>query len=60
MNNTRVIEKDNKFKKDKRSENQKSNVPQEEATHSTDAADKIIWIKYRSNVTRSSFVPARY
>jgi hypothetical protein len=60
LNNTRVIEKDNKFKKDKRSENQKSSVPQEEATHSTDAADKIIWIKYRSNVTRSSFVPARY
>jgi len=63
MNNTRVIEKDNEFKKDKRSENNAS-IPQEEATHSTDSVDKIIWVKYNSKTGTSkfnsgSFIPAR-
>jgi len=58
--NTRVIEKDNKFKKDKSSESSDV-IPPEEATHSTDAADKIIWYKYhKQSKSSSSFVPARY
>lgn len=58
-NNTRVMEKDNKFKKDKSSENNSSIAP-EEATHSTDAADKIVWYKYgKQSRNNSGFVPAR-
>jgi hypothetical protein len=64
MNNTRVIEKDNEFKKDKTSEGNKS-IPQEEATHSTDSVDKIIWVKYnpKSGTHKGGstpFVSARY
>ncbi|NQT76433.1 MAG: hypothetical protein HQ565_01880 [Bacteroidetes bacterium] len=60
LNNTQVIEKDNKFKKDKRSEDVSSGVLPEEATHFGDAADKKIWIKYGDRLQRfSSFVPAR-
>lgn len=64
MNNTRVIEKDNEFKKDKSSEQSKS-IPQEEATHSTDSVDKIIWVKFNSKTGThrrgpSSFVAARF
>lgn len=58
-NNTQVIEKDNKFKKDKSSEHAKSATPQEQATHSTDAADKIIWYKYHKRIKSSSFIAAR-
>ncbi len=47
MKNTRVLEKDNKFKKDKSSEHKHSAIPQEEATHSTDAADKLIWVDHQ-------------
>jgi hypothetical protein len=58
--NTRVIERDNKFKKDKSSENTGSNIPPEEATHSTDAADKIVWYRFfRITRTPGVFVPAR-
>jgi hypothetical protein len=58
--NTRVIEKDNKFKKDKSSESSDI-IPPEEATHSTDAADKIIWYKYhKQSKSTTAFVPARY
>jgi hypothetical protein len=61
MNNTRVIEKDGRFKKDKRSEDPKSGVLPEEATHFGDACDKKIWIKYGDRLHRfSSFVPARF
>lgn len=57
---TKVTEKDNKFKKDKSSENIKSRVAPEEATHSTDAADKIIWYKYgKATKSNSGFIPAR-
>jgi len=60
LNNTQVVEKDNKFKKDKRSEDVSSGVLPEEATHFGDAADKKIWIKYGDRLQRfSSFVPAR-
>lgn len=46
MNNTRVIEDSSgKFTKDKRSERNKSVLP-EQATHLGDAVDKRIWTKY--------------
>lgn len=46
MNNTRVIEDSSgKFTKDKRSERNKSILP-EQATHLGDAVDKRIWTKY--------------
>lgn len=60
MNNTQVIEKEGKFKKDKRSEDISSGILPEEATHFGDAADKKIWIKYGDRLQRfSTFVPAR-
>ena len=60
LNNTQVVEKEGKFKKDKRSEDVSSGVLPEEATHFGDAADKKIWIKYGDRLQRfSSFVPAR-
>jgi hypothetical protein len=60
MNNTQVVEKDGRFKKDKRSEDLSSGILPEEATHFGDAADKKIWIKYGSRLQRfSGFVPAR-
>ncbi len=49
MNNTKVEEKDNKFQKNKKSERSLT-IPQEEATHFGDAADKIIWTKYNENL----------
>lgn len=60
MNNTRVIDKDGKWEKDKSSERKNSVLP-EEATHFGDAADKIIWTKYGNLLHRRSmiFVPAR-
>ncbi len=60
MNNTRVIEdSQGKFTKDKRSERNKSILP-EEATHLGDAVDKRIWTKY-GNLLRVGygFVDAR-
>lgn len=58
--NTKVIEKDGRFTKDKSSEHKNSSIPAHEATHSTDAADKIIWI-YVNHYKKqnSSFIPAR-
>lgn len=60
MNNTRVIEdRDGRFAKDKRSERNKSILP-EEATHFGDAVDKRVWIKYGHLILKSySFVDAR-
>lgn len=62
MNNTEVIEgKDGKFEKNKKSERKDSGVPPEEATHFSDAADKILWSKYGTLLTyNSTFVPARF
>jgi hypothetical protein len=61
MNNTRVIEKDNKFQKDKSSERSLV-IPQEEATHFGDAADKIIWTKYNETLKSfpSTFIPISF
>jgi len=52
MNNTRVIEKDGKFDKDKSSERKNSILP-EEATHFGDAVDKRMWTKYGDILYRS-------
>jgi hypothetical protein len=54
MNNTKVIERNGKFEKDKSSE-RKAKILPEEATHFSDAADKRIWSKYGKLLyTRSS------
>jgi hypothetical protein len=45
MNNTKVIERNGKFDKDKGSERSNKILP-EEATHFSDAVDKRIWTKY--------------
>ncbi|MEG0796967.1 MAG: hypothetical protein RR397_10770 [Odoribacter sp.] len=60
MNNTRVMEDSRgKFAKDKRSERNKSILP-EEATHFGDAVDKRVWTKYGDLLVRAgSFVDAR-
>lgn len=59
MNNTKVRERDGKFEKDKSSERKSSGVPQEEATHSTDAADKIVYIEvhYVRKNKGGTFIP---
>lgn len=54
MNNTEVKDIDGHLKKDKSSE-RKSNVPQEEATHFSDAADKIIWTKYSEHAVKYEY-----
>lgn len=60
LNNTKVVEKDGKFKKDKKSEHINSGVLPEEATHFGDACDKVIWTKFGDLLyNSSSFVPAR-
>jgi len=61
MNNTKVLEKDNKFQKDKSSERSLT-IPQEEATHFGDAADKMIWTKYNESLKTfpSTFLPVRF
>ena len=61
MNNTRVMEKNGKFEKDKSSERKKSVLP-EEATHFGDAVDKRFWTKYGDILYRagsSTFVSPR-
>ena len=60
MNNTKVIDKDGKFEKDKRSE-RKDSIEPEEATHFSDAIDKRIWTKYGHllNLRQSTFVSPR-
>jgi hypothetical protein len=59
MNNTRVIDKDGKFTKDKSSERTSSILP-EEATHFGDAVDKRIWTKYGERLTKiSTFIDPR-
>lgn len=61
MRNTRVIEKDNRFEKDKRNERAGSGVLPEEATHYSDAIDKYWWTKYNQRIKPStSFIDARY
>ncbi len=52
---------DGQLKKDKSSERKTSGVLPEEATHFSDAADKIVWTKYGGGLKEKggSFVPAR-
>lgn len=61
MNNTRVLERNGKFEKDKSSERKKSVLP-EEATHFGDAVDKRFWTKYGDilySTVSSTFVSPR-
>jgi len=60
MNNTRVIDKNGKFEKDKSSERRNSILP-EEATHFGDAVDKRIWTKYGHliNLNQTTFISPR-
>ena len=60
MNNTRLIDKNGKFEKDKSSELRISILP-EEATHFGDVEDKRIWTKYGYliNLNQSTFVSPR-
>ena len=58
MNNARVKSVDGQMKKDKSSERPSSGVLPEEATHFSDAVDKLIWTKYGEQLHSSgeSFV----
>lgn len=60
MNNTKVIERNGKFDKDKSSETSKKVLP-EEATHFSDSADKRIWTKYSGSLHKyqSTFINPR-
>ncbi len=61
LNNTRVIEKEGKFAKDKSSERKDTILP-EEATHFGDAVDKRFWTKYGTILYKaggSTFVSPR-
>lgn len=59
MNNTQLFEVKGKFEKNKKSETNKSILP-EEATHFGDAVDKRIWTKYGSILYhKSTFVDPR-
>ena len=61
MKNTKVIDKDNKFEKDKSSEHKNSGISPEEATHLSDAIDKYVWAKYGQKLKPSStFIPTRH
>lgn len=54
MNNAKAKTVDNKLTKDKRSERPDSGVLPEEATHFSDARDKLLWSKYGSRLHQSS------
>lgn len=55
MNNAKVKTVDNKLSKDKASERPDSGVLPEEATHFSDARDKLLWTKYGELMKRRSF-----
>ena len=61
MNNAMIKDVDGKLQKDKSSERRTSGVLPEEATHFSDAADKIIWTKFGGGLKEKSgnFIPAR-
>lgn len=62
MNSAMVRDEDGQLKKDKRSEKKGSGILPEEATHFSDAADKIVWTKYGEHVKSSlasAFIPTR-
>ena len=50
MNNAPVKESHGRFEKDKSSERTGSGTPPEEATHFSDAVDKLVWTKYGERV----------
>ncbi|MDD4847604.1 MAG: hypothetical protein PHR53_02420 [Bacteroidales bacterium] len=54
MNNAMVKDVNGKLEKDKSSERKTSGVLPEEATHFSDAADKIIWTKYGNILKKSN------
>jgi hypothetical protein len=61
MNNAMVKDEDGKLSKDKSSERKTSGVLPEEATHFSDAVDKIIWTKFGNIIKKesSSVIPFR-
>jgi len=62
MNNAMIKDVDGKLEKDKSSERKSSGILPEEATHFSDAADKIIWTKFGSNMKakKESFSPVKF
>jgi hypothetical protein len=56
MNSAKVDDKDGQLKKNKSSERATSGIPEEEATHFSDAADKIVWTKYREYSNNEEWV----
>lgn len=62
MNNAMTKDEDGKLVKNKYSERSTSGVLPEEATHFSDAADKIVWTKYGCNIdglNNYDFIPVR-
>ena len=61
MNNAMIKDVDGQLKKDKSSERKSSGILQEEATHFSDAADKIIWCKFGKTIQkkRGDYIPVR-
>lgn len=61
MNNAMIKDVDGQLKKDKSSERKSSGILQEEATHFSDAADKILWTKFGKSIQgkKSGFIPVR-
>ena len=53
MNNAKVKDQDGKLAKDKGSERKSSGILPEEATHFSDAIDKIIWTKFSENIKQN-------
>jgi len=62
MNNAMVKEVDGKLQKDKTSERKGSGVLPEEATHFSDAADKIVWTKFSDRISSGGrvIIPVRF
>ena len=54
MNNAKVKNVEGQLKKDKSSERPKSGVLPEEATHFSDAVDKLMWTKYGEKLNKRS------
>jgi len=61
MNNAMIKDVDGQLKKDKSSERKSSGVLPEEATHFSDAADKIVWTKFGGELKKKEgiFIPIR-
>lgn len=62
MNNAMLHEVNGQLKKDKSSERRGSGVLPEEATHFSDAVDKILWTKYGNKIINKGgdFIPLRF